>query len=284
VERALDSSGSFERREIAAIGPDALKLTDAVRTRGHRGGVIPMHRALAHFRLGPMNLITAIFLFLFFLSVWLLLLPRVCRFWNRVLTFGIRVLPVRAEIGLAEHHLTRFIGFDIPYLRMEPVPPSAEVWWLTLAVTLALFAATFVLPSRLIPIIYLLRGILLVPATALLFFALLPARFPHTPDSYMQGLVTAGIALISIVPLLFGLTYYIFDFGLLKKAFLTAVTMVHLALFLPLQVLLQALFLQKTVLFMPVLYIIFGMPVNILIIIAFYSWGMTWFFRPAQKL
>jgi hypothetical protein len=284
VERALDSSGSFERREVAAIGPDALKSTDTVRTRGHRGGVIPMHRALAHFRLGPMNLITAIFLFVFFLSVWLLLLPRVCHFWNRVLTFGIHVLPVRAEIGLAEHHLTRFIRFDIPYLRMEPVPPSAEVWWLTLAVTLALFAATFVLPSRLIPIIYLLRGILLVPATALLYFALLPARFPHTPDSYMQGLVTAGIALISIVPLLFGLTYYIFDFGLLKKALLTAVTMVHLALFLPLQVLLQALLLQKTVLFMPVLYIIFGMPLNILIIIAFYSWGMTWFFRSAQKL
>jgi hypothetical protein len=284
VERALDSSGSFERRDIAAIEPDALKFTDTVRTRGHRGGVIPMHRALAHFRLGSMNLITAIFLFVFFLSVWLLLLPKVCLFWDRVLTFGIRVLPVRAEIGLAEHHLTRFIRFDIPYLRMEPVPPSAEVWWLTLAVTLALFAATFVLPSRLIPIIYLLRGIMLVPATALLFFALLPARFPHTPDSYMQGLVTAGIALISIVPLLLGLTYYIFDFGLLKKAFLTAITMVHLALFLPLQVLLQALFLQKTVLFMPVLYIIFGMPVNILIIIAFYSWGMTWFFRSAQKL
>jgi hypothetical protein len=193
-------------------------------------------------------------------------------------------LPVRAEIGLAEHHLTRFIRFDIPYLRMEPVPPSAEIWWLTLAVTLALFAATFFLPSRLIPIIYLLRGIMLVPATALLFFAFLPARFPHTPDSYMQGLVTAGTALISIVPLLFGLTYYIFDFGLLKKAFLTAITMVHLALFLPLQVLLQALFLQKTVLFMPVLYIIFGMPVNILIIIAFYSWGMTWFFRSAHKI
>ena len=280
----MDSSGSFERREIAAIGPDALKLAGTLRTRGHRGGVIPMHRALAHFRLGPMNLITAIFLFVFFLSVWLLLLPRVCRFWNRVLTLGIRVLPLHAEIGMAQHHLTRFIRFDIPYLRMESVPPSAEVWWLTLAVTLALFVATFFLPSRLIPIVYLLRGILIVPATALLFFALLPARFPQTPDSYMQGLVTAGIALISIVPLLFGLTYYIFDFGLLKKAFLTAITMVHLALFLPLQVLLQALFLQKTVLFMPLLYIIFGMPVNILIIIAFYSWGMTWFFRPAHKL
>jgi len=71
---------------------------------------------------------------------------------------------------------------------------------------------------------------------------------------------------------------------LLRKAFLTAIAMTHLALFLPFQVLLQALFLQKTVLFMPVLYIIFGMPVNILIIVAFYSWGMTWSFRSATSL
>jgi hypothetical protein len=282
VEQALDSSGNFEHREKSA-GLHVPKLADPVRTRGHRGGVIAMHRALAHFRLGPINLVIAIALFVFFSAIWLVFLPRVCQFWTRVLALGIRLLPLRAELGIAEEHLT-FIHFNIPYLRMEPVLPSSETWWLTCALTVAMFAASFFLPSKLIPVIYLLRGILLVPATALLYFLFLPARFPHTPDSYMQGLVTAGIALISTVPLLFGLTYYIFDFGLLKKAFLTAITMTHLALFLPLQILLQALFLQKTVLFMPVLYIIFGMPINILIIIAFYSWGMTWFFRPAQKV
>jgi len=279
----LDSSESFERREKSTTGPDLAKLADAVRTRGHRGGVIPMHRALAHFRLNPMSLVIAIFLFLFFTSIWLVFLPKVCQFWNRVLGFGIRVLPLRASLGLAERHLSPFIRFQIPFLRMEPVLPNPQIWWLTLAATLSLFAISFVLPGKLIPVMYLLRGILLVPATALLYFVVLPARFPHTPDSYMQGLVTAGIALISTVPLLFGLTYYIFDFGLLKKAFLTAITMAHLTLFLPLQVLLQALFLQKTVLFMPVLYIIFGMPINILIIIAFYSWGMSWYFRSAPE-
>jgi hypothetical protein len=283
VERALDSSGSFERREKSSARRDVAKLADTVRTRGHRGGVIPMHRALAHFQLNPMSLVTAIFLFVFFTSIWIVLLPRICYFWNRVLALGIRVLPLHAELGLREHHLTPLIGFNIPYLRMEPVLPSPQTWWLTLVATLALLAVSFLLPSRLIPVMYLLRGILLVPATALAYFAILPARFPHTPDSYMQGLVTAGIALISAVPLLFGLTYYIFDFGLLKKAFLTAATMIHLALFLPLQVLMQALFLQKTVLFMPVLYIIFGMPINILIIVAFYSWGMSWFFRSVQE-
>ncbi len=278
---ALDSSASFELGEKSAKRVKASQAANSAPTRGHRGGVIPMHRALAHFRLGPMNLVTAIFLFLFFTSIWLVFLPKVCRVWNRVLALGIRVLPLRADLGLAQHHLTPFIRFDIPYLRMEPVLPSAQTWWITFAATVALFAASFFLSAKLIPVMYLLRGILVVPGTALLYFALLPARFPHTPDSYMEGLVTAGIALISTVPLLFGLTYYIFDFGLLKKAFLTVITMTHLALFLPLQILLQALFLQKTILFMPVLYIVFGMPVNILIIIAFYSWGMTWFFRSA---
>lgn len=243
-----------------------------------------MHRALAHFRLGPLNLVTAICLFLCFSSIWLLLLAKICRFWTVLLEFGIRVLPLGAEIGLAHHHLTPFINFDIPYLRMEPVPPSAAVWGFTCLVTIALFAASFFLSDNLIPVMYLLRGILLVPVSALLYFVFLAARYPHTPDSYMEGLMTAGIALISIIPLLFGLTYYIFDFGLLKKALLTTVAMTHLALFLPLQILLQGLFLQKTVLFMPVLYIIFGMPVNILIIVAFYSWGMTWSFRTARTV
>jgi len=280
----LDSSGSFERGARSAHGLDVSKVASPVRTRGHRGGVIVMHRALAHFRLGPTNLVAAIFLFVFFSLIWVVFLPKICLFWTHVLMLGIRILPLRAELGLAQHHLTPFISFDIPYLRMEPVLPSPLIWWLTCAVTLGLFAGSFFLSSKLIPVMYLLRGILLVPITALLYFVFLPARFPHTPDSYMEGLVTAGTALISIVPLLFGLTYYIFDFGLLKKAFLTAITMTHLALFLPLQVLLQALFLQKTVLFMPMLYIIFGMPVNILIIVAFYSWGMTWFFRSASSV
>jgi len=30
---------------------------------------------------------------------------------------------------------------------------------------------------------------------------------------------------------------------------------------------------------MPVLYIVFGMPLQVLLIIGFYSWGMTWAIR-----
>ena len=162
---------------------------------------------------------------------------------------------------------------------MEPVLPSAQVWWLSCAVTSLIFVATFFISKRLIPVIYLVRAVLLVQVIALLYFALIPAGFPHTPDSYFAGFITSGIGLISLVPLTFGLTLYIFDFGLLRKALLTSTTMAHLALFLPFQCLLQALIVQKTVLFMPVLYIVFGMPIDVMLVIGFYSWGMTWSFR-----
>ncbi len=280
----MDSSKSFEGHELPAGRLARSNRADPTRFRGHRGGVIPMHRALAHFRLGPMNLAAAISLFVFFSSVWLFLLPGLCRFWGRILATGIRLLPLRAELALSQHPVAPSIRIDVPYLRMEPVLPTPQTWWLAEFATLLLFAATFFLSRKWIPIIYLARGVLLVQVSALLYFALLPARFPHTPDSYMEGLISAGTALISAVPLLFGLVYYIFDFGLLRKALLTSITMAYLALFLPFQILLQALVLQTTVLFMPLLYIIFGMPLDILLIIAFYSWGMTWSFRPAKSV
>jgi len=172
---------------------------------------------------------------------------------------------------------------EVPYFRIYSVLPDLWTWSLICGATLLVFGATFFLPRQLVPLAYLSRGILLVQATSLFYFALWPERFPHSPDSYMEALISSGIGLISVVPLLFALTFYIFDFGLRKKALLTALTMAHLTLFLPFQVVLQALVLQTTVLFMPVLYIIFGMPMDVLLIIAFYSWGMSWSFRSAPR-
>jgi len=265
-------------RESVAHNPRQPILPDPVQFRGHRGGVISMHRALTHFRLGPMNVIISISLFLLFSTIWIVALPWLCGIWNRALALGLGVLPLDARMEVADRHIG-FLRLQIPYLRMEPILPDLKTWSLTCAVTLLLFTGTFFLPKKLIPVTYLGRGILLIQASALIYFALWPTSFPHTPDSYMEALVASGIGLISVVPLLFGLTYYIFDFGILRKALLTAMTMGHLALFVPLQILLQAIILQKSVLFMPVLYIVFGLPVDVLIILAFYSWGMSWSFK-----
>ena len=124
VVRALDSSRSFEHRN--GKGFDPPKGAAPVHARGHRGGVISMHRALIHFRLGTMNLITASCLFVFFFFAWLLLLPRVCPLWTRIFMFGVSTLPLRAELGMAEHHWTPFLNFNIPYLRIEAALPAPK--------------------------------------------------------------------------------------------------------------------------------------------------------------
>jgi len=273
VAAALGSSKSFDRR---ALPGDSSRFTERSRFRGHRGGVITMHRALTRFVLEPSDLITAGLLVVLFTFAWILSLPWLCRMWRYVFTEGIRLLALGSAVGVREHFATPYIRFLVPYPRMEGISPDAETWWITAAVVGVGFAATFFLPKKFTPVTYLLRAVLFIQVTALVYFAWIPAKFPHTPDSYMEGMVTYGIALISIVPTLFGLTYYIFRFRLIRKAALTAMTMAHLAVFFPLQILAQAVLLEKSVLFMPVLYIVFGLPVDVMIILAFYSWGMSW--------
>jgi hypothetical protein len=283
VAAALDFSKNSDRRGSSAVAKYVPRFADRGRFHGHRGGVIAMHRALTHLILEPRSLIMAFLLVLLLSVMWIVSLPWLCLMWGYVLGNGMKMLALHAELGLTEHHITPYIRFMIPFPKMEGIAPDARTWWSTAAVVCLLYAASYFFPKKLTPVTYFLRAVLFVQVTALLYFLVIPARFPHTPDSYMEGLVSYRIALISGVPALFGLSYYIFKFGLFKKIALTTLTMSYLSLFLPVQVLLQAMVLEKSVLFMPILYIVFGLPVDILIIVAFYSWGMSWSSDQAVK-
>jgi hypothetical protein len=276
VAAALDSSKNSDGLADSAAGKYVPRFADRSRFRGHRGGVITMHRALTHFVLAPLDLITAALLALLLSIAWFFSLPWLCRMWGYGLENGMKVLALHTELGLTEHHITPYIRFMIPFPKMEGIAPDALTWWSATGAVCLLYAVSYFLPKKLTPVTYLLRAVLFIQVTSQLYFLLMPARFPHTPNSYMEGLVSYRIALISAVPALFGLTYYIFKFSLLKKIVLTILTMSYLSLFLPVQILLQAMVLEKSVLFMPILYIVFGLPVDILIILALYSWGMSW--------
>lgn len=234
-----------------------------------------MHRALNHLKLGPGELANSAMLLCFAVIVWLLSLPFVCRFWVHMLKIGLNNLPLRASLGVSGHRLSNFLYFEVPYLRIEPVLPSSQIWISTCIVTLLLLAISYMFSNKWTPITYLLRAVLIIQISALIYFAVVPGHFPHSPDSYMEGLITSGIGLISATPFLFAFTYYIFQISALKKISLTLFAMGYLIVFLPFQMLLQALVLQTTVLFMPILYVVFGMPLDVLLLIAIYSYGMT---------
>jgi hypothetical protein len=276
VAEPLASSKSFEPASPVARSHNGPRFADSTRRRGSRGGVISTHRALAKFVLEPLDLVMSVMLVVLFSVVWLASLGWICRFWRYLFTMGTNLLALHVDIGLSEHQVTSYIHFGIPYPRMDDAAPSPTMWWTTTVAVLVLFGASFLLPKKQIPLIYFLRAVLCVQASALIYFGWATASFPHTTNSYMEGLVSYGLMLISFIPIVFGLTYYIFDFGLIRKTLLTFVTMMHMCLFIPLQALLQAIVLHKSILFMPLLYIVFGLPVDVLMVIAFYSWGMSW--------
>ncbi len=153
-----------------------------------------MHRSMASYVMSPADLITAVMMVVLITLIWVLAVPAVCELWVHMMDYGIHHLPFHGQLHITEHHITSFLRFRVPFPSMEPILPDAQVWRITGLVTLAIFVGTFFLPAQWIPVTYLLRGILFVQATALVYFALIPAEFPHTPDSYLEGLLASGLA------------------------------------------------------------------------------------------
>ncbi len=251
-----------------------------LRHHGHRGGVIRTHRALSRITLQRFDIVAAITLAIGVAVAWLWALPAICRLWARMLAFGIPRLGLDARLDVMTWHPVALYRVDMPLLRLEAGPMTSQMFWLSLALTVLLFALTWLLPDRMLPIAYLVRAILLIHSSALFFFAFFAARFPHDATSYTSGLMTTGAALISLVPLILGFTYYIFDFGVVRKLALTVIVIAHLTVFLPIQVLLHARIIQASVLFMPVLYLVFGLALEIMVLISFYAWAMSWKMSP----
>ena len=123
---------------------------------------------------------------------------------------------------------------------------------------------------------YLLRFLVLIQGTALVYFVFAAARFPHDLPSYTISMLFFGTVLTGMIPLILGFTYFLFDFSLFKKLMLSLACMGYLTLFIPFQYMLQVYILRKSILYMPLLYFTFGPFLDVLIFVSLYSWGMSW--------
>ena len=95
-------------------------------------------------------------------------------------------------------------------------------------------------------------------------------------SGYLEVMLIAGFFLLPLVPVLLGFIYYIFDFSLSRRVGLTLIILVHLYILIPLQFMVHAyLMYHGSLLFMPLLFLVFGLPLDVLVFIAFYSWGMS---------
>ena len=261
-------------KKITNYDPLALrKRIMQLRFRGYAGGVIAPHRALLTLPRKIPDLIMALLLSIIVLTGWLSFLPTIPSLWQAMLTWWIEALQLEASVASHPYKIGSYLFANVPYIQMTAGVPDCFIWSLSLFVT----AIIFYLPQQYLPFVYLLRAAAIIQAMALSYFALFPAYYSYNLDNYHMGMMSAGLVLISTVPILFGFAYYIFDFTIRKKLLLTFLLMAHLCLFIPMQYLLQAYLLHHfSLLFMPILFFLLGLPLDILILIAFYSWGMSW--------
>ncbi len=272
----LASSSSF--RSLSARRSE-LQLSSGIESgkqRGWRGGLITPHRAFARLHVGTKDVVACACLTVILSLCWIRILPWVGGLWGRVFVYWTKALQLEGSVVMAPQQWGARIHFALPYLNASAGPPDPHTWWITAVVTLLVFATTYFMSEEMVPWIYLLRFLVFLQGTSLVYFVFAAARFPHDLTSYTLSMLFFGTILIGLLPLILGFTYYLLDFSLLKRLALTAISAGYLIAFVPLQYMLHIYILRKSILFMPLLYFAFGPSLDVLIFVSLYSWGMSW--------
>ena len=248
-----------------------------LRFRGVRGGLIQKHRSMITSVHQPRRFFFASLTAAVLLVLWALSLDWIAVFWASVMDFWQARIGIEGQVSIIHYQLGDMVRFSMPYLYFHSGIPTNDLWWAGTIATAILVLASMLLPRRLLPVSFTLRIVSFFQGCAQLFFVLWPYEFPYRASGYIHGTMIACLMLISLVPVLLGFTYFLFDFKLYRKLGLALLTMLHLVVMIPLQYVLHAYLLAHfSLLFLPLLFFVFGLPLNTLIVIAFYSWGFSW--------
>lgn len=249
---------------------------DLLRDRGFRGGRIAPHRSMIGLEVSRWLLIDLLVLPLMFtLGVFVVLDP-IMEGWRWLLE------TLQSPLGLPGVVATRVVELGpvtvaIPfYTAMSDWPATVDLrtGWVLMAL---MAVGGFALRGRYIPLAYFLRALAVIQFTAQLWFSLADPPFTYTLAQYISGLLVCGVVILLLSPVLVAVTYFIFDFPLYQKAVLMIMLLLHLALFLPLQAVVHAWILHRaSLLSMPMLFLVFGVLLDVFVYVALYGWGMSW--------
>lgn len=248
-----------------------------LRLRGARGGYIVRHRSMLTSRRGWRKALSGAAMSLALFVGWLYALRWVSDLWAHVLSFWSEALGLGGAVTLIRYQLGRVYSFEAPYLAVSSAAPDWVILVAGWVVTIILLIGTYLIPRRYLPLVYIARLVVIFHLIAQVFFTFVPLSFPYSAASYIHGLMIAGMGLIALVPVMLGFTYSIFDYAWWRKAGLALVMMAYLMVLVPLQYAAHAFVLHHlSLLFLPVLFFAFGLPIEIMVFIGLYSWGASW--------
>lgn len=268
-------AGSRSRR--GQLPDRAARLAD-LKARGVRGGIIPAHRAMAGLAITRRTILMAALLGLGSAAAVFASLNPLAELWARGFEALVGPLGLPGGVGTRIASVLGLATIQTPYLLAEAGPPSQATWRLVALVAGAVLLLSVVLPQRFTPLRYFLRFAVALQGISLGYFALAPAgSFPYTLESYTGGLLAAGQVVLLLLPVILGFTFYLFDISWTRKLLLTILLIGHLAVLIPLQVAAHAWLISRgSLLLLPVLFLLFGILVQVMVFVAFYGWGMSW--------
>ena len=223
------------------------------------------------------RLFTTLLLVAFGLVVLWAALPWLGKAWQLMFEAARGYLRIDAPLGDQVLPLPFDLSFTVPSLAVPTPLPDATTLVIFAFGSAAVYLLAMALPARFTPLTYFLRLLAVLMAIAVGFFALWPQAFPYRLQDQVFLVLTAGLVVMGLVPVILGLTLHVFDLAFWKKILLTLAILGHLAIFLPLQALAHLeLTLRATAVVMPVLFLLFGLLPDVLIFVAFYGWALSW--------
>lgn len=206
---------------------------------------------------------------------WLALRP-IASGWRAFFAFWIERLGIEGRASFIPRG-PQAVAIPLPYVDLPTRMPDAATWWIACAATvLGLIAAPWI-PARWLPVRYLVRVVLFIQLTAVVFFVAIPAAFPYSLPQYVVSSLQTAVWFMLVVPWVHALVYYVFDFSLAQKAALTGLTLLFVAIAVPVQLVAHAYLIVKgSMLLMPALYLVFGIWLIVFPCVALYGWAASW--------
>ncbi len=155
-----------------------------------------------------------------------------------------------------------------------PTSPQLVGGWVF---TIVLALVGVLLRGAYMPLGYLLRALAILQLSAQVWFTLAGPPFPYELSVYGTGLLVTGVVILLLAPFLVGATFFVFDFPLQKKFALALLLLGHLAVLFPLQATVHVWLIKNgSMLAMPMMFLVFGVLLDVFVYVALYGWAMSW--------
>jgi hypothetical protein len=219
----------------------------------------------------------AVLLSLIFTALVVVSLPWLGRFYTLFLEELIWRTGIPSGVGVITLDIGTLLSIPVPYFRLDAPWPDRWHWVVITATTVIALLASFLLPVRFLPARYFIRFVALIQSVSLVYFAFTDPPFLYPLPGYTGGMLSAGMAVLTLVPIVLGFAFYIFDHSVARHILLTLLLLAHLAILLPLQVMAHAVLSHTlSALVQPTMFFVFGLLVEVLVFVSFYGWAMSW--------